>query len=410
MGMPTTTTAHPTRPTRAEIEPAALDLVRRRGAEILATARRYAATPEDAEDAYQRGLEILLTKAPSTDEDDLVPWLKTVVKHETFALRRQRERHGIPSEHDDATPAPADTHEQVERLDRLQRGAEALQRLKPHEMRCILLLAEGYSYRQICEITGFTYTKVNRCLAEGRQSFLKRVEGIESGDECERFAPLISAAADGEADADDMLALRRHLRGCLACRASLREARAVPARVAALAPAGIALGAGGGDAIPIDRLQATWNWLQERIAALAVRGHEVVEMATTHKAAAVAASAAALAGGGAATMHTVAHPEAPPARAAAGAPSSKPKATAPLATHATSLRRPASAPARRRSGERAERPAAGGTTSPAPAAAVPVAQPAPAVAPPSAPAPAPARDPERPAPQQRVPAPGAFGP
>ena len=131
------------RPARADVEPAALDLIRRHGAQIMSTARRYAATPEDAEDAYQRGLEILLTKAPSTHEDDLVPWLKTVVKHEAFAIRKQRERHGIPSERDELAPAPADTHEQVERLDRLGRGAEALNRLKPAETRCLLLLAEG---------------------------------------------------------------------------------------------------------------------------------------------------------------------------------------------------------------------------------------------------------------------------
>src|SRR3954454_9375040 len=102
-------TAVRNRPSRADIEPAALELVRRHGAQIMATARRYALTPEDAEDAYQRGLEILLTKAPSTSEDDLVPWLKTVVKHEAFALRRQRERHGMPTEHDAlAAPAVAD--------------------------------------------------------------------------------------------------------------------------------------------------------------------------------------------------------------------------------------------------------------------------------------------------------------
>ena len=79
------------RPARAEIDEAAPELLARHGAQILATARRYAATPEDAEDAYQRGLEILLTKAPTTREEELVPWLKTVVKHEAFALRRQRE-------------------------------------------------------------------------------------------------------------------------------------------------------------------------------------------------------------------------------------------------------------------------------------------------------------------------------
>src|SRR3954451_4241876 len=180
------------RPPRAEIEPAALELIRSHGAQILATARRYAASPEDAEDAYQRGLEILLTKAPSTSAEDLVPWLKTVVKHEAFALRKQRERHGVPTEHDDTRPAPGETHDHVERLDQLQRGAEAMQRLKPAEVRCLLLLAEGYSYKQICEITGFTYTKVNRCLAEGRLRFLERVAGIEAGSECERYAALIS--------------------------------------------------------------------------------------------------------------------------------------------------------------------------------------------------------------------------
>jgi hypothetical protein len=37
----------------------------------MATARRFAATLEDAEDAYQRGVEILLTKAPTTAEEEL---------------------------------------------------------------------------------------------------------------------------------------------------------------------------------------------------------------------------------------------------------------------------------------------------------------------------------------------------
>ena len=42
-----------TRPARGEIDAAALELLARHGAQILATARRYAATPEDAEDAYR---------------------------------------------------------------------------------------------------------------------------------------------------------------------------------------------------------------------------------------------------------------------------------------------------------------------------------------------------------------------
>src|SRR5437016_5381001 len=53
-----------------------------------------------------------------------------------------------------------------------EQAAEALGRLKPQEIRALVLKARGYSYREICEITGWTYTKVNRCLTEGRRAFL----------------------------------------------------------------------------------------------------------------------------------------------------------------------------------------------------------------------------------------------
>jgi RNA polymerase sigma factor (sigma-70 family) len=293
------------RPRRSEIDPVALDLVSRHGPKVLATARRYAITPEDAEDAYQRALEILLTKAPSTDEADLVPWLKTVVKHEAFALRRQRDRHGTPSEHDDLVPAAGESSssdERAERLERLHLGAEALGRLKPQEVRCLLLRAEGFSYRQICKLTGFSYTKVNRCLSEGRRSFMDGVRRIESGAECERLAPLVSRLADGEATADDMSALRPHLRSCLACRAMLREYRAAPRGLAAAVPAA-ALGGTGADPIAAV-LHALVAWLHERGAAIALRIQQLLEGAGAHKLAA-AASSAALAGGGVAAVETI---------------------------------------------------------------------------------------------------------
>ena len=227
------------RPSRREIDPVAFDLIARRGPEILASARRWSSTLEDAEDAYQRGLEILLTKAPTTAEDELVPWLKTVVKHEALAVRRQRER-AAPVTDDGEPTEPASsaaaTHDQAERYERLRLGAEALRRLKPQEVRCLLLRAEGHSYEQICEITGWTYTKVNRCLSEGRRAFFALVDGIETGAECERLRPLLSAMADGEAGAEELQALRPHLKTCLTCRARLREYRDAPGRVAALVP------------------------------------------------------------------------------------------------------------------------------------------------------------------------------
>jgi RNA polymerase sigma factor (sigma-70 family) len=214
---------------RREIEDAAAALIARHGAQILATARRYAATPEDAEDAYQRGLEILLTKAPSANVDELVPWLKTVVKHEAFALRRQRERHSPVTDdgHLSERPTPAAiTHDQAERYERLRQSAEALRQLKPQEIRALQLRAEGYSYQEICRITSWTYTKVNRCLTEGRRALAVRLAGIEGGIECAKLAPLLLALADDEASADQVGLLRRHMDSCLACRARLRSLRA----------------------------------------------------------------------------------------------------------------------------------------------------------------------------------------
>ena len=56
------------------------------------TARRYSLCADDADDALQRGLEILLRKAPTEDPRELVRWTQTVVKHEALAVRRERER------------------------------------------------------------------------------------------------------------------------------------------------------------------------------------------------------------------------------------------------------------------------------------------------------------------------------
>jgi RNA polymerase sigma factor (sigma-70 family) len=314
-----------TRPSRGEIDEAALALLARHGAQILATARRYAANPDDAEDAYQRGLEILLTKAPTTREDELVPWLKTVVKHEAFALRRQRERltpvtgDGEPVERG---TAPSATHEQAERYERLSQSAEALSRLKPQEIRCLVLRAQGLSYREICNATGFTYTKVNRCLTEGRQALSGRLAGIEGGVECARLTPLLSALADGEADAAALARLRPHLKTCLSCRARLREFRAAPQRVATVVPVALTAGEDGMRRLvetAVGAIQQKTEALvaatHHKAAALGDRAQTAAELVTGQKVAALAASAAALAGGGTAVDQLANH-HGPPRHAA----------------------------------------------------------------------------------------------
>ena len=270
----------------------------------MATARRYSATPEDAEDAYQRGLEILLTKAPTTDESELVPWLRTVIKHEAFALRRQRERHSPVTDDgelaDPGTAAGA-THDQAERWS----GCTTAPRRSAGSSRrsCARCCSRprGTPTSEICEITGWTYTKVNRCLTEGRRAFSERLDEIQAGAECERLAGRLSALADGEASAADLTLLRPHLRTCLACRTRLREFRTAPARVAALAPP-LALG-GRPRRRPPRHARVARGAAQHKAAALGERANAAAELVAGQKVAAVAASAAALAGGGTAVDH-----------------------------------------------------------------------------------------------------------
>ena len=148
---------------RAEPNPEALELLERFGAQMLATARRYTASPHDAEDAYQRATEILLTHRPTGSDDDLCRWLRTTTKHEALAINSHRAR-VVPAGESESVPEPRegtpDAHAQAERLERLRLGAQAMRRLKPQEIRCLVLRAEGYSYQEICETTGFSYTKV----------------------------------------------------------------------------------------------------------------------------------------------------------------------------------------------------------------------------------------------------------
>lgn len=221
---------------------AAIELVAREDAELRQAARRYSICEDDAEDAYQRALEILLVKAPSDRPRELSRWMKTVVKHEALAIRRQRERMlgaGKDEEDDPIARIPAiiaGPGERVERREQIARSREALRALKPAELRALTLLAAGYTYAEIGAATGFSQTKVNRSLAEGRERFRRLLTHSEDGSRCAELRPLLSAYCDGQGAAENATVVREHLRACAGCRATVRAYRAAPAAVAALAP------------------------------------------------------------------------------------------------------------------------------------------------------------------------------
>ena len=143
-------------------------------AALRRTARRYSLCVDDAEDAYQRAVEILLTRSLPADPRHLPAWMQVVTRREALALRRSRERLLGPSsdDHGDSLDKVAcdlpDPQERLERREQVTDAVRLLLELKPQERLALVLQAHGYSYAEIREICGWTYTKVNRALAEGR--------------------------------------------------------------------------------------------------------------------------------------------------------------------------------------------------------------------------------------------------
>jgi len=105
---------------------------------LLRTARRHSICADDAHDAYQRAIEIFMAHAQRLDAGRAAGWLHVVVKREAQALRRSRQKLLTSAEIDlDGHEAPSlpTPEEQLLRLDMVNRSAEALKRLKPHELR-----------------------------------------------------------------------------------------------------------------------------------------------------------------------------------------------------------------------------------------------------------------------------------
>lgn len=276
---------------------------------LLRTARRYSLCPDDAQDAYQRALEIFMVNAERLDPTRAAGWLHVVVKREAQAIRKSRQKLVASDEIDmdmhEARSVPT-PEEQLAKFDLIGRSAEALQRLKPQEVRALWLRAQGHSYNDIGALTGWSYTKVNRCLTEGRRSFLSRYADIESGAECERWLPVLSAMLDGEATAAQVLELRPHLRNCPGCRATLKALGESSEPLAAVLPVPLVAVAADTSEHVSNALTRLYEMIaggfHDRAVTSMVKLQAVAETSMAGKAAAIAGTAAAVAGGGYATV------------------------------------------------------------------------------------------------------------
>jgi RNA polymerase sigma factor (sigma-70 family) len=212
-------------------------MVARHGAAVLRVANQFSLCHDDALDAYQRAFEIYLRKLATVDPATEGAWLRVVVKHEAMAIRRAR----LDSVDRDDLDLDTSVHtglreveEEVAGGERVDRSVEALRSLKPDEARALLLKAEGLSYQEIGRHFGWTYTKVNRSITEGRARFLKVFSRLEEGEECATHEAALRALAAGTATSADVVSIRPHLRHCATCRAAVRDMRFTRTRRLAL--------------------------------------------------------------------------------------------------------------------------------------------------------------------------------
>ncbi len=105
-------------------------------------------------------------------------WVATVAIHEAWREARHRRtewpsgtlsREWEPGEPADPIGPAADPLERVIELEDHRDRRERFASGKPREREALVLHALGYRYKEICTLTGASYTAVNRRMTEGRR-------------------------------------------------------------------------------------------------------------------------------------------------------------------------------------------------------------------------------------------------
>ena len=217
---------------------------------LVRFASRYTVSIEDAEDAYQRAMEIALLRAPVTEQKPFIAWLHAVIKHEAIAVARARAREGplhgedLGASYAAVAAAPAGGPDAVaEWRERYRTVQDAMAALTESQRVCLMLKSAGASYAEIEGITGFSARKVERSVLEGRRRLQTLEIRLATGADCGPLRPALERVAQSEAGWSERRRVSRHLRHCNPCRARYRELRASSQTIAALVPVALLGGA-----------------------------------------------------------------------------------------------------------------------------------------------------------------------
>ncbi len=336
------TTNDASTPTDAERRRAACDAMSAAPG-LIRYAVRYTRSLHDAEDAYQRAMEIALTRAPTVEPQRFMAWLRTVLRNEALAVSsaRRREGPGLGADVADAEGATVEEAVPVDVLaewrERYRSIQDGLAGLTDAQRTCLMLQTAGASYERIHEITGFSLRKVERSVLEGRAGLARWEVRLASGEACSRLDAAIWRVAGGQATPKEQRAVSRHVKHCGACRATLRDRRQSNEWLAALVPVALIGGqvmAGAPDPTPM------FPWWERVAEGATVRVGTMVHMAMELPGTALAkvgAGTAAAVVAGAAALPLVTDAAAPNAAAAPAAPVVAEATAAPAPAHDRAL-------------------------------------------------------------------------
>lgn len=177
---PHSPSAGPTR--RSQILDATLNQNR---AMLLRQAGRNSSRPGDAEDALQDACVRFLAHYDGPAGTDALRWMMLVTKRCAWAIAARRSERESSRELAVGDPhgtsalgARAEAHLDpaviAERSELKERRIAALTALKQDQRTALILFGLGFSYWEIARRQRWTYTKVNRCMREGRAALRTR--------------------------------------------------------------------------------------------------------------------------------------------------------------------------------------------------------------------------------------------
>jgi RNA polymerase sigma factor (sigma-70 family) len=154
-------------------------LLRAERGRLMRQARYHSRRHDDADDALSDACVQFLRFYDGPPGDDALRWMLLVTKRCAWAIRRQavvresRYRMSARDREDERVEAiiPDDrigTAELVERAEETAKVLALVEQLKPDERTALILFGLGCTYKEICELRGWTHTKLHRCLVEGR--------------------------------------------------------------------------------------------------------------------------------------------------------------------------------------------------------------------------------------------------